>query len=55
MSRLVLDTNVLVSAFLSPRGNRREAIFFEDDDQAIDCNLLAEQSVKRASRSGPTA
>ena len=31
---------------VTQRGNRREAIFFEDGDQEIYCDLLAEQSVK---------
>jgi putative transposase len=31
---------------VSQRGNRREAIFFEDGDQQIYCDMLAEQSRK---------
>jgi putative transposase len=28
---------------VTPRGNRREAIFFEDEDHEIYCDMLAEQ------------
>jgi putative transposase len=31
---------------VTQRGNRREAIFFEDRDQQIYCDMLAEQSRK---------
>ena len=31
---------------VTQRGNRREAIFFEDGDQQIYCDMLAEQSRK---------
>jgi putative transposase len=31
---------------VTQRGNRREAIFFEDGDQEIYCDLLAEQTLK---------
>jgi putative transposase len=33
---------------VTQRGNRREAIFFEDGDQDIYCDMLAEQLRKSA-------
>jgi putative transposase len=41
--------------YVTQRGNRREAIFFEDGDQQIYCDMLAEQRtgvVKRAGAPG---
>jgi hypothetical protein len=40
---------------VTQRGNRRELIFFEDGDQKIYRNLLAEQTRRAGLRSGLTA
>jgi hypothetical protein len=40
---------------VTARGNRREPIFFEDGDQDIYCDLLAERCARRRWRSGPIA
>jgi putative transposase len=40
---------------VTQRGNRREPIFFEDGDQEVYRDLLAEQGVGAGSRSGPIA
>jgi putative transposase len=40
---------------VTQRGNRREAIFFEEGDQQIYCDMLAEQSRKSTVEYGPTA
>jgi len=40
---------------VTQRGNRREAIFFEDGDQELYRDLLAEQQRKARWRAGPIA
>jgi putative transposase len=46
MSRLARMVAPGLPHHVTQRGNRREAIFFEDGDQQIYCDLLAEQARK---------
>jgi putative transposase len=46
MSRLARIVVPNCPHHVTQRGNRREAIFFEDGDQEVYCDLLAEQSQK---------
>src|SRR5271168_4865048 len=46
MSRLARMVVPGLPHHVNQRGNRREAIFFEDADQQIYCDMLAEQSRK---------
>jgi putative transposase len=46
MSRLARMVVPGLPHHVTQRGNRREAIFFEDGDQQIYCDLLAEQARK---------
>jgi len=43
MSRLARMVVPGLPHLVTQRGNRREAIFFEDGDQQIYCDMLAEQ------------
>ena len=43
MSRLARMVVPDLPHHVTQRGNRREPIFFEDDDQQIYCDMLAEQ------------
>jgi REP element-mobilizing transposase RayT len=46
MSRLARMVVLGLPDHVTQRGNRREAVFFEDGDQKIYCDLLGEQSRK---------
>jgi putative transposase len=54
MARLARTVVADLPHHVTQRGNRREAIFFEDGDQEIYRDLLAEQTRKPESRCGRT-
>jgi hypothetical protein len=55
MSRLARIVVPGLAHHVTQRGNRREAIFFEEEDRAVDRDRLAEHARRYGVGSGPAA